>query len=224
MEENKKPVTNTQPQEETKPAQTGVPLKTIILIVVLAIVAVSLVYVAFFTNNSPLRQIIEKQREVKNPAQTILTIDENARDEETNEYYSIVTVNTGENNINGVQLELYFDPTLLRNVTVTPLDFFPQSVELLKKIDQTNGRISYALTVSPGESAVNGKGNLVKISYTPIGSAKISSVINFLPKTEVSGEGTAASLLKETHDGSVNIEERVVVPVSPASATVSPTP
>ncbi|MBI3984487.1 MAG: hypothetical protein HY344_00900 [Candidatus Levybacteria bacterium] len=224
MEENTKPVTNQEPAKEVKSVSAGVPLKTIILIVVLAIVAVSLVYVAFFTDNSPLKQIIEKSQEVKNPAETILAIDENAKDEETGEYYSIVTVDTGTNNINGVQLELYFDPALLTNVTVTPLDFFPQSVELLKKVDQQSGRISYALTVSPGESAVNGKGNLVKISYTPIGNAQISSVINFLPKTEASGEGTAASLLKETHDGSINIEERVAVPLSPASATVSPTP
>lgn len=223
MEENIKQDNQSIEQKptEAKSHSAGVPLKTVVLIIILALIAVSLVYVAFLSKNATLKQIVQKTQEVKNPAQTILSIDKNAKDEETGEYYSIVFVDTGKNNINGVQLELYYDPTLLTNVTVTPLDFFPQAVELLKKIDQTNGRISYALTVSPGENAINGKGNLVKISYTPIGASQISSVINFLPKTEVSGESTAASLLKETHDGNVNIEERTVIPTS---ITTTPTP
>ncbi len=223
MEENIKQDNQSVEQKptEVKSSSAGVPLKTVVLIVILALIAVSLIYVAFLSKNAPLKQIVQKTQEVKNPAQTVLSIDETAKDEETEKYYSIVSVDTGKNNINGIQLELYYDPTLLTNVTVTPLDFFPQAVELLKKIDQTNGRISYALTIAPGENAINGKGNLVKISYTPIGGNQISSVINFLPKTEVSGESTAASLLKETHDGNVNIEERTVIP---ASITTTPTP
>jgi len=81
----------------------------------------------------------------------------------------------------------------------------------LKKIDQQNGRISYAITVSPGEASVKGQGQLVKISYTPIGNSGISGVINFLPKTEVSGESTAKSLLKSTSDGEINIEANTVL-------------
>ena len=198
---------------------TGVPLKTVLLIVILALIAISLVYVAFLSKDAPLKEIVQKtqlQGET-NLADTSLSINEATKDEESNNYYSIVNIDTGKNGVIGVQLELYYDPTLITNITVTPLDFFPQAVEVLKKIDQQNGRISYALTVSPGEAAVKGTGQLVKINYTPIGNDGVNSVINFLPKTEVSGDTTAGSLLKLTSDGEINIE-------SSTSSTIQTSP
>lgn len=209
-------------QNTTGPkVSAGVPLKTVVLIVILALVAISLVYVAFLSKDAPLKQIVQntKQQQEDSLADTSLSIDDSVKDEQNNEYYSIVNIDSGKNNIIGVQLELYYDPSLITNVTVAPLEFFPQAVEVLKKIDDKNGRISYAITVSPGEAAVSGKGQLVKINYTPIGNEGISSVINFLPKTEVSGDTTAGSLLKLTSDGEINIETSTAV-----STPISPTP
>lgn len=209
-------------QNTTEPkVSAGVPLKTVVLIVILALVAISLVYVAFLSKDAPLKQIVQKtqQQQEESLSDTSLSIDKSVKDEQNNEYYSIVNIDSGKNSIVGVQLELYYDPSLITNVTVTPLDFFPQAVEVLKKVDDKNGRISYAITVSPGETAVIGKGQLVKINYTPIGNNGISGVINFLPKTEVSGEATAGSLLKSTSDGEINIEANNSVTVQN-----SPTP
>ncbi len=205
---------------ETKNS-AGVPLKTVFLIVILALVAISLVYAAFLSKDAPLKQIVQRpqQQEENNLADTSLSIDQSIKNEESNEYYSIVNIDSGKNSVIGVQLELYYDPSLITNVSVTPLDFFPQAVEVLKKIDQQNGRISYAITVSPGETSVKGQGQLVKINYAPIGNEGISSVINFLPKTEVSGDTTAGSLLKLTSDGEINIETSTAV-----STPISPTP
>lgn len=204
-------------QNTDKPTTSaGVPLKTIVLIVILALIAISLVYVAFLSKDAPLKQMVQKTtQEETNDADTSLSIEESTKAEEGNNYFSTVNINTGKNGVIGVQLELYYDPTLITNVTITPLDFFPQAVEVLKKVDQQNGRISYALTVSPGEEAVKGVGELVKINYTPIGAEGVNSVINFLPKTEVSGDTTAGSLLKLTSDGEINIE--------PSSTTTSET-
>ncbi len=209
-------------QNTTEPkVSAGVPLKTVVLIVILAFIAVSLVYAAFLSKDAPLKQIVQKsqQQQEESLADTSLSIDESVKDEQNNEYYSLVNIDSGKNSVVGVQLELYYDPSLITNVNVTPLDFFPQAVEVLKKIDDKNGRISYAITVSPGETAVKGQGQLVKINYTPIGNKGISGVINFLPKTEVSGESTAGSLLKSTSDGEINIEVNTSVTVQS-----SPTP
>lgn len=210
-------------QQNTKEPKVsaGVPLKTVVLIVILAFIAVSLVYVAFLSKDAPLKQIVQRsqQQQEESLADTSLSIDESVKDEQNNEYYSLVNIDSGKNSVVGVQLELYYDPSLITNVTVIPLDFFPQAVEVLKKVDDKNGRISYAITVSPGETAVKGQGQLVKISYTPIGNKGISGVINFLPKTEVSGETTAGSLLKSTSDGEINIEADTSLPVQN-----SPTP
>jgi hypothetical protein len=82
---------------------------------------------------------------------------------------------------------------------------------------QANGRISYALGSSIGESGVKGKGNLAKITYivTPSADSNTAS-FNFLPKTDVTGVGTDLSLLKSTEDGQINI-------VTPSQAQVAPT-
>lgn len=210
---------NFQQNTEKPTTPAGVPIKTIVLIIILALIAVSLVYVAFLSKDAPLKQVVQQtNQEEINDADTSLSIEESVQEEEGNSYSSTVNIDTGKNGVVGVQLELYYDPTLITNVAVTPLEFFPQAVIVLKKIDQQNGRISYALTVSPGEEAVKGMGQLVKISYTPIGTEGINSAINFLPKTEVSGDTTAGSLLKLTSDGEINIE-----PSSSSTTGVVPT-
>lgn len=201
--------TNTAPTNETKaPSPTptthnGVPLKTVLLIILLALVAGILVYVAVSPKNS-IPGMTTYTKETKNPAETVLSINPAVKDNITSTYSSDVLVNTGSNTINGVQLELYYDPSIITNVSIKPGSFFSSSVELLKKVDQPNGRISYALSALPGQKGETGKGTFATIIYTVVPSLTSDRTsFNFLPKTEVSGENTSGSLLKSTSDGDI---------------------
>ena len=205
---NKKIEKVKQPEEVNK--QHGMSVKTVVLIVILALVAVVLVFLALPNKQTNLFPKTTKQ--VVNPADTTLSI-EKAMQVSGTTYSSVVSIDTGKNNVNAVQLELVYDPNVVTNVKVTPLNFLTQPVELLNKIDSKNGRISYALGVAPGQERVNGKGNLAKITYT-ITQSSVSTSFNFLPKTDVAGDQTAASLLKSTSNGVVNIES----PTSTSSA------
>lgn len=198
-----------EPTEEVKtplpPIHSGVPLKTVLLIILLALVAGILVYVAVSPKKSIPGMVTNKEE--KNPADTTLSMTAGVKDSTTSTYSSDVLVDTGSNTINGVQLELYYDPSIITNVTIKSGSFFNSSVELLKKIDQANGRISYALSVLPGQKGESGKGTFATIIYTVIPSLNTDRTsFNFLPKTEVSGENTAGSLLKSTNDGNVIFE------------------
>ncbi len=207
--ENKKTEEVRQPEENNK--QHGMSVKTVVLIVILALVAGVLVFLALPSKQTNLLpKLITKQ--AVNPADTTLSIDKAVKIEGTT-YSSVVSIDTGKNNVNAVQLELAYDPNVVTNVKVTPLNFLPQATELLNKIDSKNGRISYALGVSPGQKRVNGKGNLLKITYT-ITQSSVSTSFNFLPKTDVAGDQTATSLLKSTSNGVIDVESPTTAPTS----------
>lgn len=195
--------------EEKTPAKnttsSGVPLKTIVLIVILALVAGLLTYIAVSPKKS-LPVVTSVVTTKTNPADTTLSIKPSVKDTKTSTYSSIIYVDTGKNSIVGAQVELEYDPAVVTNVSITPLEFLPSLTEIYKKIDQTNGRITYAIGVSVGESGVKGKGSLAKITYTVIPGQQANASFNFLPKTEVSGEGSDQSFLKSTADGEINIE------------------
>ena len=205
---------NIKPEETKKPEENikhGVSVKTVVLIVVLALIATVLVFIALPKNQKDLLpKLINK--EAVNPADTTLAISDAQKNEDTT-YSSIVSIDTGKNNVNAVQIELIYDPNAISNVKVTPMDFFPEYVELLNNVDNKNGRISYALAVAPGQERTKGAGDIAKITYT-INQSSVSTSFNFLPKTDVAGDTTAVSLLKSTTNGTINIE----APVSTTSA------
>ncbi len=210
-EQNKQP----EIKQETQ-TPMGVPLKTILLIVLLAVIAGILTYVAI-SPKGKLNQVLKQTPVVNtNPADTTLSVLNSTKNSDGT-YSSVVYIDSGKNTVTGVQVELYYDPKVVSNVTVSPLNFFSSATEVLKTIDQPNGRISYALGSSLGEPGVKGKGNLAKITYTVTPNPENPTAsFNFMPKTSVNGNGTDASLLKETKDGQIIISTTpsVTQPVS----------
>ncbi|MBI2195921.1 MAG: hypothetical protein HYU48_02655 [Candidatus Levybacteria bacterium] len=115
-------------------------------------------------------------------------------------YSMDTTILTGSNRVNAVQLELYYDPDALANVELSPGNFFTNPVVLLKNVDTKQGRISYALAASAGQSGKQGKGVVAVLSFRSLLPAGESTTIKFLPKTQVAAEGVQASVLKSTTD------------------------
>lgn len=181
----------------------GVPAKTLGLVVVLATITGLLVFYAM----SPQAYI--QQNESKKVAETIQDTSlfvEPAIKYEDATYSSTVSINTNSNKVTAVQLELSFDPLVLKDVEIFPMDFFTDPIELIKTIDEENGRVSYAISIPQQTEGIMGAGNLAKISYNIASkSGQIQTYIKFLPKTEVSSENTTVSVLKETQDGIIDL-------------------
>jgi len=142
-----------------------------------------------------------------------------------------VTIDTHQNTVTGVQLEIAYDPTVLTNVAIIPGDFFPQSFELIKNIDTTNGRISYALAIPPTGKAKMGQGTIAIISYSilpnplagstgsPQAGSGSTTTLSFLPKTQVSQLGTIESVLKSTSSYTLQLSKPTsTVPTGSQSA------
>lgn len=106
-----------------------------------------------------------------------------------------VNINTQNNKVTGVQLEMSYNKDDLGNVDVVPGPFIPNPVSLFKKIDPANGRLSYALAVPLGGKGVTGTGVVATLSFNKLKTAG-QTEIKFLPKSLVSAEGIVQSVLR----------------------------
>lgn len=112
-----------------------------------------------------------------------------------------VAANTGEDEVNEIDLELAFDPKAINSVQISPGTFFKHSIVKNYIIDARLGRISYDLSIDKQTSA-SGSGIVAFISFvqgkTASGSAFTS--LSFLPSTKVISKDMKGSVLKKTRD------------------------
>ncbi len=206
--------TNPTPPVEKK---GGFPIKTFFLILVLGLITTGLVILAILPPKPPAETTPVAQI-TPNPIQTILTISSTPTSQATpSSYTTNVEINTGQNKVTNVQLELSFDPTVLTKVNIEPGDFFINPIIVLKNIDIKNGRITYALSSEDGVG-VTGQAVLAKISFTALKKGTPVN-IDFLPKTKVSAEDMSESVLKSSIGASFSLG---VTPTLTDSPTATP--
>jgi len=174
--------------------------RTLILIIVLIGITAVLLAIALTPKQAPV-PIQQVQTPIISYAQTTLRISNNpvvvnSTSSAAPLYSTDITITTGNNKVNAVQLELAFDVTHLYNVDIKPGPFFQNATELIKKIDREKGTISYALAVPLGQKGLLGKGIVAVITFAENGKPGEIARINFLPKTLVTAEGTDKSVLK----------------------------
>lgn len=116
-----------------------------------------------------------------------------------------ILLKTGTNKVTAVQMELSFDPKVLKIVAVTAEAFFPNPVVLLNKLDQKNGRISYALGISPQDSGRKGQGTIATLTFESLVQTPTQTAVQFLPKSLVTAEGVTESVLKSTGSGEFTV-------------------
>lgn len=130
-----------------------------------------------------------------------------------------VTIDT-TNNVNAVQLELGYDPTVISNVSVKPGTFFKQPTILLNNIDEPDGRISYALAEQIDLHGHEGQGVVALVSFDTVPNASTSSTtISFMPKTSVTADGIVESVLKKTTNYTLTLTPTSAAPMIPATSS-----
>lgn len=206
------------PQQGSIPVvekKKGFPIKTFLLIVVLALITAGLLTLALMPKQAP-KETPTEAKITQNPIQTTLTISSTPVPQATpSSYTTDVVINTGQNKITEVQLELSYDPAVLTKVNIEPGPFFLNPKILLKNVDEKNGRITFALAPSDALAAL-GQGIVAKISFRA--SKNISPTkIEFLPKTKVSALDTSESVLKSTVGATFSLGTVPTLIVSPTS-------
>lgn len=174
--------------------------KTLLLVTGLVILTGVLLAISLYSKgSSPIQEII-KNAEENNFAKTSLVLSEEVRKSSASGVYELdVNIDSDDNEVTGVQLELSYDPKVLGKVDIKPGSFLLSPVVILKKIDTTSGRITYMLGNQLGEPGVKGKGTIAVISFSKTGDKETS--IDFLPQTLVTAQGLDQSVLKETVSG-----------------------
>ena len=175
-------------------------IQSLILFLLLIFITLCLIFIALKSNES-ISQKLKLQNNIS--AQTELSLEKNPTlisTDSARNYKENILINTKENKVNSVQVELSFDPNAILVTDIIPGNFFDGSTQLLKTIDQTNGRISYAL--SPGdENEISGNG-IVATIYFSLQSWQelpLNTKVEFLPKTGVSSNSISLPLLKKAY-------------------------
>jgi hypothetical protein len=175
--------------------------RTIILIVLLVIVSGALLYTAAYQGQKQSDQMAQPMVTPVINAHTILSLSPT-----TSATNSVdLAINTMGDNVTAVQAEIVYDPTKIRNVKVAQGSFFPTPIVLFNQIDQKTGRASYAVGIQPMDQPVKGTGTVATISYDLIPGAKGPITLTFLPKTKVTAEGIAQSVLKTANSITINL-------------------
>lgn len=111
-----------------------------------------------------------------------------------------VVIDTGNNKLTTIQLEMSFDPQFVEVTEVEPGTFFENPTVLLSEVDSGTGRITLALgSLTPKK----GRGELATVTLVakkPTGPTGKATDLTFLPKTTALGHSNAniASLIRQT--------------------------
>ncbi len=114
-----------------------------------------------------------------------------------------ISIDTGANKVNAVQIELSYDPKQLTNVLISQGTFFPDATTLLNSIDAKNGKASYVLAISPSGEAQSGKGTVATLSFRTLIPSGQKTGITFTPKTLVTADDVPTSVLKATDSATI---------------------
>lgn len=205
-------------------SEYSMPRKTLALIIGLIVLTVILLAVALrpLFLRPPGEPGTEEQASVTPtpPAYTSIILSPNPLAVQGTSGSVEVVVDTEENSLTAVQLEMSYDPSYLTNVSVVPGDFFPDPISLLDSVDTQNGRITYALGITPAQTPVQGQGVVATVNFNVIPGAAGETQIELLPKTIVTQEGVQASVLKNTTGTTLVLNPQVAPPAQTAETGV----
>ncbi|MBI3070341.1 MAG: hypothetical protein HYY87_03500 [Candidatus Levybacteria bacterium] len=141
--------------------------RTLTLIIILVIVTGVLIALAVTPQKTPAPVVVAPPPAGGSTpaAQTLLSFSPNPLLISSASASVDVAVDTGNNALTAVQLELSYDPTVITSIKLKPASFFPNPVVLLENIDAKNGKISYALGIAPIDNPQKGQGAVVTVSF-----------------------------------------------------------
>ena len=177
------------------------PKKTLALISGLVLVTVVLFVIALRTNQKGSEgptpsQAVAQPSPTPDVAHSVLSLTPNPLTVTAGGRGQVtVNLDTSDNDVTAVQLELSYDPKVLRNVTITPGPLFQGAVVLINKNDPVTGKYTYAFGRTPAQTPVKGVGSVATISFTAAASSTPSQLL-LLPSTLVTARGVASSVLK----------------------------
>jgi Cohesin domain len=190
------------------------PKKTLALISGLVVVTIVLFIIALRAGQQQQAPSIPKGTTMSHqptpevPAHTVLKLGPNPLTVAPGQVQKVnITMDTQDNNVTAVQLELGYDPHIIGSVKVTSGPMFTNPVVLINKNNTTTGRYTYAFGITPNAQAVKGSGVVATVSFIPLyGSTGKSMQLGLLPSSLVTARGVAQSVLKTTSGTVITVQ------------------
>lgn len=205
--------------------------KTLALIISLVVLTAVLLVIALSTkeqkvaNNTP--SVPSEQPSPTPPAHSVLTMTPATLDLSTRAtgiHTVDVAIDSDDNNVTAVQLEIAYDPKVIRNLQVKPGKFFASPTVLLNKNDVKTGRVSYALGISPAQDPEKGTGTVATLTFTVLpGATGTETQITLLPKSLVTARGVGPSVLKSASGVTIMLPTRSTTSVPSTQVSTAPT-
>jgi len=131
-----------------------------------------------------------------------------------------VGIDTGANQVTGVQFEVTYDPAVLNFGTIRQGTFFDNTLILINQADRTNGRVTYAIGLTPAgsQNPKSGTGTVATLTFTRKSTAPATGTTPLgLENVMVSAKGLAPSVLKEATGTVVSLSNSPVTTTTTAS-------
>lgn len=207
------------------------PKKTLLLILILAIITAVLVGITLYArkNTSENTETTAVPSEEVVPATAVISFNPSTIVASGSAVYQAqILINTGGSDINGVQLGLQFDPGILTNVRMIPPASSPlipniQAVApLINEVDTTAGIVTYAVGINPGTNPLNGNGSIGTFEFSVAPGTPLQNTrVTFSGETLVASPTQKKSILKQVIPLNINISGTSIV--LPNQATQSGT-
>ena len=189
------------------------PRKTLALISGLVLVTLVLFIVALKSNNNPTpaptpapTPSTQSQVSPAVPAHSVLSLSPNPVTVAPGKKGEVaVTIDTSNNDVTAIQLEIAYDPNFISNVKVTPGALFENPVLLINKNNVQEGRYTYAFGIMPNRPTIKGIGPVATITFTALNKPGGQSQLALLPTSLVTASGISESVLKSASGTLVEI-------------------
>ena len=185
------------------------PRKTFALISGLVLVTVILFILALNSNKpapiTPPQPSIQAQVSPTIPAHSVLALSPNPVNVVPGQKGSIdVSIDTSDNEVTAIQLEIAYDPGFITNVKVNPGPLFSKPVVLFDKNNPKEGRFTYMYGIAPNAQTIKGSGIAATISFTALNKTG-DTQLTLLPTTLVTARGISDSVLKQANGTLIRI-------------------
>lgn len=180
------------------------PRKTIALLLSLFVITALLLAAAFRPNKTtPIQEPTSQEQvtKVAPSAEALLQFTEETLNLTANTAGTAsVELDAKNHQVTAIQLELQYDPKVLRNVKVVLGSSFDQLAQIFSQTDDKGGLITVWLGVKPGAQLVQGKGEVAKVTFEKIpGTNAQETNLVILPASLVTEAGVEDSILKTTN-------------------------
>lgn len=119
-----------------------------------------------------------------------------------------VMIDTSDNMVTGTQFDLVYDPKVFNFGGIKQGTFFTSALILINDVDRTNGKVTYALGLTPAQikNPKSGSGTVATITLTRRSTAPTTGSSELkLENVLVSAKGIGPSVLKQAKGTTVNL-------------------